>query len=381
MSDTIRRKSIGARKDWEKRVEDVGLVFHHVEGEVYWDESACYTLSDSHIDALENATNELSRLFLEAVEYILRKDRFAGLGIPFEVIPLIKWSWENRQPSLYGRMDLAYDGTNEPKLLEYNADTPTALLEASVVQWHWLQDMFPGADQFNSIHERLVAGWTRFRECIHGCLHFGFVNDSLGEDMITATYLRETAEEAGIVTAEILMHDIGWNSKKGFVDLDGRKIDSVFKLYPWEWLLAEEFGPHVSGEYRRMTWIEPIWRMLLSNKGILAILWEMNPGHPNLLETYLDEPKSMVEYVRKPLLGREGANITLRTADGTLVTGGNYGTEGYVYQALASIPVLDSRRPVIGSWVVDGQAAGIGIRESKNWITDHTATFVPHIID
>jgi glutathionylspermidine synthase len=36
---------------------------------------------------------------------------------------------------LYGRFDLAYRGDGPPKLLEYNADTPTALFEAAVVQW------------------------------------------------------------------------------------------------------------------------------------------------------------------------------------------------------------------------------------------------------
>ena len=50
--------------------------------------------------------------------------------------------------------------------------------------------------------------------------------------------------------------------------------------------------------------------MVLSNKGILAILWDLFPGHPNLLPAYLDEPNGMFEYVKKPLLSREGANVT-----------------------------------------------------------------------
>ena len=39
-----------------------------------------------------------------------------------------------------------------------------------------------------------------------------------------------------------------------------------------------------------------------------------------------------------------------------------YGAEGYVYQALATLPEYDGRRPVLGAWVVDGEPAGLGIR-------------------
>ena len=45
----------------------------------------------------------------------------------------------------------AYDGREPPKATRYNADTPTALYEAAVVQWYWLKDVKPEADQFNSI--------------------------------------------------------------------------------------------------------------------------------------------------------------------------------------------------------------------------------------
>jgi len=82
--------------------------------------------------------------------------------------------------------------------------------------------------------------------------------------------------------------------------------------------------------------------------------------------------------VKKPLLGREGANITLKIADRETSTSGPYGEGRYVYQAVASIPEMKSRYPVIGSWVIDGESAGMGIRESTNLITDNLSRFVPH---
>ena len=162
-----------------------------------------------------------------------------------------------------------------------------------MVQWLWLEEKFPHADQFNSIHERLVSTWAKLKGRLDRTLYFGYVDSGTGEDLMTITYLRDTAEEAGIRTKEIEMPEIGWNRKRGFVDLDENEIVSIFKLYPWEWMLAEEFAPHLIETYRQMNWLEPIWKMVLSNKGILPILWELNPGHPNLLEAYADMPGSL----------------------------------------------------------------------------------------
>ncbi len=376
----MRRESTTPRPDWRNDVEKLGLVFHHSGGKLYWDESVYYRFTLPQVDVLEGATNELSRICVEAAEYVVKNDLFPRLRIPPKAVPIVKWSWENRQPSLYGRMDLAYDGIHPPKLLEYNADTPTTLLEASVIQWWWMQEKFPLEDQFNSIHEKLVSAWTKLKTRLHGILYFGHMDTGSGEDLMTVTYLRNCAEEAGISTEEIAMPDIGWSPKTGFVDLGENEIGSIFKLYPWEWMLSEEFAPHLLETYRLMNWIEPIWKMVLSNKGILPILWEMNPGHPNLLEAYSDAPRTLSEHVRKPLFSREGANIRLKTKDRVIEITGPYGREGYVYQAVAPIPSLDGRYPVIGSWIIDGEAAGIGIRESATPITAHGEKFVPHII-
>jgi glutathionylspermidine synthase len=82
--------------------------------------------------------------------------------------------------------------------------------------------------------------------------------------------------------------------------------------------------------------------------------------------------------VKKPKMAREGANITY-VGDSRIETGGDYGEEGFVYQALAPVPVFDGAHAVIGSWVVDGVSSGIGIRESDSPITDNLSRFVPHL--
>lgn len=151
------REATAPRPDRHARFAAIGFGFAEIGGQPYWDETACWTFSAAEIDVLDDATMALERLCLDAVDHAVRRGAHAALGIPEAVWPLVVRSWEAQEPSLYGRMDLRWDGTGPPKLLEYNADTPTALFEAAVVQWDWLQSARPGADQFNSIHEALVA--------------------------------------------------------------------------------------------------------------------------------------------------------------------------------------------------------------------------------
>ena len=382
------RHSLIPRIDWRKKVEAWGLLFHttpdgSLEGKPYWNEEACYVFTAAEIDVLEKATNELHARCLDAVQCVIDNDRFDELKIPPEAVPHIKWAWEAEPPSIYGRFDFAFDGKNPPKLLEYNADTPTSLLEAAVVQWHWLQERFPKADQFNSIWEGFVEYWTWCKEhkFLKGdIVHFAHTKNI--EDLMTATMIRDTAIEAGLQTEGLHMSEIGWDSNiNAFVDMKNRPIKTIFKLYPWEWLLDDAFGMPALKTYRDVQWIEPIWKMVLSNKGILAILWEMFPGHPNLLPAYLDRSRDLAEYVKKPLLSREGANITIKQGGKLTRTDGEYGEEGYVFQQFVELPNYLGNRPVLGCWVIDAVARGMGVRESDSLVTDNFSRFVPHYFE
>ncbi len=386
----MRRLTHLPRSGWQARVEAVGLP-HHTgpRGAPYWDESASYVLTPAEVDVIEEATNELHRLCLAAVDHVVSHGRWTELAIPLAVVPLIERSWRARgsngsvatgsgaeQPSLYGRFDLAYDGKSPPRLLEYNADTPTALVEAAVAQWYWLQDIEPNGDQFNSIHERLIAAWPTVAPA-NSLVHFASADDV--EDTATVAYLRDTAEQAGLTTRQLLMAEVGWDAgRRRFVDVEDELITTAFKLYPWEWMTREAFAPQLTDAAASTRWIEPPWKMILSNKGILPILWELFPDHPNLLAAYFDEWR-LEAYARKPLLSREGANVSLvMFGDEIAKSGGEYGEEGYVYQAIAPLPRFDGRTPVLGSWVIAGEAAGIGIREDDGPITTNTSRFVPH---
>jgi glutathionylspermidine synthase len=370
----MERHACHPRPDWRHRVEEIGLTYHSHEHGPYWDESACYELTATEIDALERAGNTLHHLCIEAAEVVIERRWWGRLGVPESAIPAILRSWERDDFSLYGRFDFSFDGRTPPKLLEYNADTPTALLEASVAQWFWLRESHPEADQLNSIHERLIEAWRRWAGT---SIYFSSIKEH-PEDEQTVLYLRDTAQQAGVEARSVYVEDIGWDERRSrFVDLDLNSIEHCFKLYPWEWLWHEEFKIHLSKDCIRF--IEPPWKMLLSNKGLLPILWELFPGHENLLPAYDTSMPLGARYVRKPKLSREGSNIVWVENGAVLEeTTGEYGEEGHIYQEPAVLADFDGHHPVFGLWIVDHEAAGLGIREDTRRITGNLSRFVPH---
>lgn len=242
-----------------------------------------------------------------------------------------------------------------------------------------LEETHSASDQFNSIHERLIARWKDLSPHIQG-QRVDFCSMDDAEDWTTATYLEDTAQQAGLASSLFMIEEIGWDGAR-FVGPNDQPLTTVFKLYPWEWMMREELGKYLA--VPDTVWLEPPWKMLLSNKGILAVLWELYPSHPYLLVASFERPSDGANWVRKPLLGREGGNVTLHRDGGQIQTGGDYGEEGFVYQDVAPLKSFGGMYPVIGSWVIgpeDGNsAAGIGIRESDIPITTNVSRFVPHV--
>jgi len=389
----MQRIPIAPRADWQKTVESQGLAFHTPLDEEnqprpWWDESAYYRFSSAEVDLLESATYALDKMCLDAVEHVIANNLFDRLHIPEKFVPLIHQSWEEDEITIYGRFDLCFPGGDAPpKLLEYNADTPTALLEAAVVQWFWLTDVQKSwanavgskqFDQFNSIHDRLIEVWKRLgtERASPRVLFTCLMTDE--EDATTLLYLRDTAMQGGLDTDQIDIDQLGWNrTRRQFVDGAESAIDHLFKLYPWEWMLQEKFGPHLLESTTR--WLEPPWKMILSNKAILPILWELNPRSPYLLAAQF-EPMLGAAHVRKPFFGREGANVAIVGQDNRVV----FQTEGaypgpFVYQSLAPAARFGDHHAVIGSWMINGYAAGIGVREDSAPIVGQRSRFVPHL--
>ncbi len=383
----MRRVSFTPRPDWRQIAEQHGFFFHHVNGEIYWDESACYAFSLKEIEqGLEDPAQELADMCIDlAADIVNSEELLEALAIPPAFWDMMRDSWRRNEPSLYGRFDFAYDGHGPAKLYEYNADTPTALYEAAFFQWLWLEDALKagvlpeGSDQFNSIQERLVAALASFR--VPEAMHFASMKGS-EEDRATVEYLCDCARQAGLATRQIFMEDIGVDSQGLFVDPDGAPVHWLFKLYPWEFLWRDEYAPLLPK--CDTTFVEPAWKMALSNKGMLPLLWERHKGHPNLLPAWfhdLTKAPPVRDYVLKPLLSREGANIhVFKNHSQVFATGGDYGSEGYVGQALCPPPFVDGQGPICGVWIVGNKSCGLGIREDASPVTSNLSRFVPHYI-
>ncbi len=370
------RKRIAPRMDWQRRVEDQGLDFHTIDGDLYWDESAYYEFTARQIETVELATNTLHAMCLDVVQHVLDSERLDEFQIPDQFHDWIYASWNRDEPTVYGRFDLVYDGVHVPKLLEYNADTPTSLFEAAAIQWFWLQGVEPHADQFNSLHEALVERWRSLLGTLRSPICFASVEDH-DEDFGNVRYLQDTAEQAGWTTEYLAIEQIAFDSsQQEFVDGNASPIKTLFKLYPWEWMIHEEFGAHLTTTTTR--WIEPPWKMLLSNKALLVVLWELFPESPYLLPASYEPLGS--SYVCKPCLSREGSNITIvrdgRQLDGTT---GPYTDSPVVFQEYRELPDFSGNYPILGSWVIGDSACGIGIREDRSRITHNMSRFVPHL--
>ncbi|PHM48602.1 glutathionylspermidine synthase family protein [Xenorhabdus miraniensis] len=384
----MKRIGITERPDWREKAEEYGFNFHTMYGQPYWSEDAYYQFTLNQIEDIEDATAELHQMCLQVVEKVVNSEELlTKFQIPKHCWEFIRSSWVTSQPSLYSRLDLAYDGKNPPKLLENNADTPTSLYESAFFQWIWLEDQINAgnlssdADQFNSLQEKLIDRFVQLREKHgFGLLHMACCQDT-EEDRGTIQYLQDCAAEAGIPTEFLFIEDIGLGEKGQFTDLQDQVIGNLFKLYPWEFMLREMFSTKLADAGVR--WLEPAWKSIISNKALLPMLWKMFPNHPNLLPAYFadERPTDMDSYVIKPLFSREGANIRIIENGREIASAdGPYGEEGMIVQQFHSLPKFGDSYVLVGSWLVDDQSAGICIREDRELITQDLSRFYPHII-
>lgn len=397
----MKRETIAPRAGALDLVKKLGLIYAGTDGNPYWDETACYHFSEEQILEVERATAELNVMCLQAVQHVIDRDLFHRLKIPEKAAPCITRSWEAGEPYLMGRFDLAYDGKSPPKMLEFNADTPVTLVEASLLQYHWMMAQkelckIPAdADQFNFVHESLERAWRKVGDELvarhpgmEKRVHLACYTEH-DEDLQNTQYQADMAECGGW-KAQVLDIEAIQSDGLRFYDEHGDRIHMLHKLYPWEWMVEDRFGDVALNG--RTHFLEPAWKMILSSKGVMAILWEMFPGHPNLLPTFDAPGKIKGSYVEKPFFSREGLNVEIHDTRDAETSGGLYGREGTIYQAYAPLPDFGGNYPIIGSWVTSsypvyatlpthalgGEACGMGIREDRSRITKEFSRFVPH---
>jgi glutathionylspermidine synthase len=406
----VQKITLPERPNWRDQAAELGFSFADMHGEPYWDETSAYQFSLRQVeDDIEDPSTELHAMCRDAVAEIVQSEELLEkLGVPLASFDLVKDSWERGDPELYGRFDLAYDGTGPAKLLEYNADTPTSLYESASYQWTWLENQLDlgvlnkGDDQFNGIFEALVE---RFKALFENAmdLHFTAMSGN-PEDYATVEMLGWAAREAGLGAHYFDLEKLGLSKEGQFLDDENRVIGALFKLYPWEDMLRDDYAQHIAGANCVM--IEPAWKSVVSNKGLLPVLWSMFEGHKNLLPAFFESDvvhglngtgsanatvKEAFErsadilragHVRKPIFSREGASVSIieqgKVTD--MAPNDDYSAHPHIVQAYHALPDFDGFRPVIGSWMVGTQCVGMSVREDRSRITQDLSRFKPHFI-
>ena len=388
------RKPIAVRPDLLEIADQYGFKFHTIDNEPYWIEDRYYTLSRFQVENdLEQATETLHQMCLTLANEIVNSPELMNkLAIPAHLHNWIRNSWNTTDLTLYGRFDFSYDGINPPKLLEYNAQTPTSLYEAAFFQHIWMQNqvdrgLLPkNVDQFNSIQERLIYRFQQLAETIGAeTLYFSCCKGT-EEDRGTVDYLRDCAHQAGLKTDFIYVEDIGTgtlNKDLYLINNENLVITHIFMLYPFEYMFDDVYGKIL--HELKTEFIEPPWKAVLSNKGILPLLWERYPDCPYLLPCYFvgEEKADLGEnYVTKPIFGREGEGIKIFLKEHLLtenILPGATTEIPLISQQYAELPKFGDHFTMFGSWVVGHNAAGITIREDHSQITKDTAYFIPHV--
>jgi glutathionylspermidine synthase len=309
---------------------------------------------------------------------------------------VIKESWENDVHwHLYGRFDLAGGIDGKPiKLLEFNADTPTALFETAIVQWAILkQNGMEETAQFNGLYEALLENFKRLVTLEEDVSTFEtryegwkFLFTSIrgnSEEENTVRLLQHIATEAGYETEFAYIDEVEFDGNEG-IFFQEDQYELWFKLIPWEDIALEESDLAMLLtqiiQNQKAIIFNPAYTLLFQSKGLLKILWDLYPNHPLLLETSF-EPLQGRKQVEKPVFGREGESVRILDADGNVIEGeeGDYDNHKMVYQAYTELPADSEGASYQAGVFYAYEACAVGFRKGGK-ILNNMSKFVGHIV-
>lgn len=366
-----------------EQLRQLGLLHHGPNRTAYWRTDAAYVIGSGAANALLDTAARLQARCEEAVAAVVESGDYSHFGIPHPAMrDAIARSWRARETPLYGRMDFSYGGDGQPRLLDYEAENPFGLSEASYGQWEWFEAWQAASGrnadtQENLIHEKLTALLPRLNLPPDVILAHG----ETAAEQFDAGYLAELAREARLAPRLCTMSQIGWDREaKRFTDAQGEPGEAMVKLYPWDWMEEE---PNVDALPESRTRILPAaWTRLLGDKTLLALLWRLFPGEPALLPCFLEPPGDAAPMVAKPRRGWDGEHVFLPGQPIRPVPETEVGP--LLHQAYCPLP-----RPVtkagaayaaVSVWLIGGEPAGLSFRESDGPVTGTDARFVPHIL-
>ncbi len=377
-------------------LESIGFYWHTDADNTSYVADELVLVSNQEAEAYYEAANELYDMFAEAAEYVIEHNLFHELNIPFNLVDVIKESWENDVHwHLYGRFDFAGGIDGKPiKLIEFNADTPTSLYETAIIQWAMLKANKMDEDkQFNNVFEAIKENFKRlvvldgdtddFSKYYDGWkILFSSIAGSI-EDENTTRFLQVAANEAGFHTDFAYVHEAAFSGEEGIFK-GNENFEFWFKLIPWENIAIEEGDlalllTEIIHNQKAIV-LNPAYTLLFQSKGIMKILWDLFPNHPLLLETSF-EPLKGKKQVEKRSFGREGANTIIYDADMSVMAqvDGEYDNFKPIYQEYAQLPKDAKGESYQAGVFFAYEGCGLGFRRG-GLILENFSKFVGHRI-
>jgi len=380
----------------DSTLEEIGFTWHTDSDGSKYVSDELVKITAQEAEAYYEAVNEIYDMYVEAAEYVINNNLFFELGIPFNLIETIKKSWENDVHwHIYGRFDLAGGIDSKPiKLIEFNADTPTALFETALLQWGMLKQNGMDEDkQFNNVYEAISENFKRlitlfddpdlFNERYDGWKILFSSIEGNDEEEATTRLLQQIATDAGFATSFEFLQNVNFDDE-GIYDSDENNYEYWFKLYPWEDIATDE--PELATTLtnimlnQKAIILNPAYTLLFQSKGMMKILCDLFPDSPYLLKTSF-EPLDGIKQVEKPVFGREGANTKIIDKDGTVLrqTNGPYDNYKKVYQEYVEFNKDIHENKYQAGVFFAYEACGLGYRKGSE-ILDNMSKFVGHII-
>jgi len=377
-------------------LEEIGLNWHTDSDGTAYIADELVEVSDTEAEAYYTAANEIYDMYVEAAEYVIENDLFFDLGIPFNLIDVIKKSWENDVHwHIYGRFDFAGGIDNKPiKLIEFNADTPTGLFETALLQWALLKaNNMDEERQFNNVYEAISENFKRlitleestesFDENYDGWKILFSATEGIDEEEVTTKLLKRMADDAGFVTNYEFLDKVNF-SEDGIFDSKNEAYDYWFKLYPWEDIGMDEGELSIIlndiMQNQKAIILNPAYTLLFQSKGMLKVLYDLYPDSPYLLKTS-DKPLDGISYVEKKMFGREGANTKIVDANGNVIEekSGEYDSHKSIFQEYVEFPQDSKELSYQAGVFFSYEACGLSFRRGGK-ILDNMSKFVGHVL-
>lgn len=377
-------------------LEEIGLNWHTDSDGTAYIADELVEVSDKEAEAYYTAANELYDMYVEAAEYVIENDLFFDLGIPFNLIDVIKKSWENDVHwHIYGRFDFAGGIDGKPiKLIEFNADTPTGLFETAILQWALLKANNMNEErQFNNVYEAISENFKRlitleestesFNENYNGWKILFSATEGIDEEEVTTKLLKRMADDAGFITSYEFLDKVNFN-EDGIFDSKDEMYEYWFKLYPWEDIGIDEGELSIIideiMQNQKAIILNPAYTLLFQSKGMLKVLYDLYPDSPYLLKT---SEKSLdgISYVEKKMFGREGANTKIVDASGNVIeeNDGEYGSHKSIFQEYVEFPQDSKGLSYQAGVFFSYEACGLSFRRGGK-ILDNLSKFVGHVL-